>query len=457
MNWRVLVELLRPSVWWLIVFPLIFLPPIYLLRRWMVGALLAILVCLISAYLAWEIVPQDELLRFLGRPIRFDHISAYVIALLCLVTAGLFFVSLNVPQGWSFYPLGLLILTLFTAAIINRHLGIIALIIEIVVLLSVFIIQGGRLGSIRAALRFLVMMTLAVPLFLLAAWQIDQYRLNLDNAPFLSQAALLVGGGFSLWLGVAPLHGWLSSIAAEAKSGIAAFVFITFPAVATLILLHLLESSPWLADIPRATEIMILAGLFTAVVGGGFASVQRAFGPLMGYAALFDLGASLIALGLRTELGQMIVIFSILVRASALVLIAASSAALEFRAEGDVFQQVRGLAKSLPLPTIGLIAGGLTLAGAPFTAGFVARWLLLQSLASIDPRWPLLILLGSLGVAIGYIRGLSSLIDPAPPRIAYPQQWGLNLIISGLVLFCLGLGFFPQLVLETVRELARSI
>jgi formate hydrogenlyase subunit 3/multisubunit Na+/H+ antiporter MnhD subunit len=447
------IGLIQPSVLWLMGLLLVFLPFVYLLRRWWLGGGLSVLVCLLGAYLAWRAIPRGEVLVIQGWIWQYDDLTAFSISLLLVATACLFILSLNTSQGWSFYPLGISILTLFLAAMAVHHLGIEALIIELGVLLSVFIIQGGRIGSTRAASRFLVMMTLAVPFLLLAAWQLEQYQTNQENTPFLSQVALLVGGGFGIWLGVAPLHGWLSGIAAEAKAGIAAFIFITFPCVAIIILLKLLQSASWLLEVPHAVNIIIFAGLFTAMVGGLFASVQRAFGSLMGYSALFDLGIMLIAVGLGTEQAGTMILFALLVRAIALVLIATSSAAFESQSGGDRFLHMKGLARRRPVPAIGLVVGGLTLAGAPFTAGFISRWFLLQGVASMGGQWPLLILLSSLGVAIGYIRGLGALIETPVVMVTVPQKWAMTVMILSLIALCVGLGLFPQSVLTMMMEL----
>ena len=441
-----------PSGWWLVAIPILFLPLVYFLRRRRFGGLLATAVCLGLAVLAWSL-PEGQFIPFLGQTSQFNALSAYVILLLSVATACLFFVSVNVSQGWSFYPFGLLILVCFFTAVTNQHLGLVALVLEIGVLLSVFIIQGGRVGSTRAALRFLVMMTLAVPLFLLAAWQFDRGSISLGNT-----VALLAGAGFSLWLGIAPLHGWVSSIASEAKSGIAAFIIIAFPSLAIVTLLQLLSQAPWLLDIPSLTDVMVTAGLFTAIVGGLFASTQRAFGPLMGYAALFDTGLSVTALGLGAAQGYSVVMVALLVRILALVLIAAATSAIENKTGGNQFQQMSGIAAQLPIPTIGLMVGGLTLAGAPFTVGFVARWLLLQSAVNVDAQWPLLILLGGIGVAVGYIRGLQAMVKPlSEEETAAVQIWPLNVLIGGLVVISLGLSLFPNFFLDMASALAQSL
>lgn len=443
-------------IWWLIFTPLLFVPIIYTLRRREIGIWLAIVVCLGSGLLMLQL-PRSQPFQMLGRPLTLDQVWAYTIALLFVGTACLYFLSLNISQGWSFYPLGLIVLTLFNLALANRHLGIIALVVEMAVLASVFIIQGGRFGSVRAALRFLVMMSLAVPLFLLAAWQIDLYRVNDNNPIFLSQVAVLITGGFGLWLGVAPLHGWLSAIALEAKLGISAFIFITFPSVVSVILLHLLTDSPQILELPQTQNVMIGLGVLSLVVSGVFASTQTAFGPLLGYTTLFDIGCNIIALGLNQQLGFTLLLLGILIRVIALLLIAISSATLLLPVEADSFDLIRGQGRYQPIPTVGFIVGGLTLAGVPFTIGFVSRWLLLEAVAGVDARWPVIILVSSLGVVLGYLRGLNILLKEPPLTTAPTPRWGLNLLISGLIILSIGIGLFPQRVLQIVNALSQSL
>lgn len=454
-----LSALFQPSLWWLVLAPLAMFPPVYALRRFRLGGWLAIVFSLLLAYVAL-ITPRGNVTWALGRPIVYDDTTAYVIALLFAATACLFALSLSVPQGWTFYPFSLIILALFTAAMVSRHLGIIALLVEVAALLSVLIIQGGRLGAVRAALRFVVLMTLAMPFFLLAAWRIDQYWANANNAVFLSQVTLLVASGFVLWLGIVPLHGWLSGIASEAEPGIAAFILMTFPTIALVNLLHLLSIAPWLTNMPLTLDIVLAVGLFSAVIGGLFASVQRAFGPLMGYATIFDVGASLIALGLGNEQGLNIILLSIFARTFALLLIAVSSAAIQAHASDDSFAQARGLAANLPLATVGLGVGALTLVGIPFTVGFVPRWLLWQSLAGFEATLSLGLSLAGLGVAIGYIRGLRALVEPQDTTRPAPLEErvrGTEPLIVGLMILCCGLGIFPQSLLALVEQLTQSL
>ncbi len=443
--------------WWLAFLPLLAVPPIYLLRRWGLGVWLATLTAAGGGWLVFRLPAAGEEVRLLGRAFHFGEVWPYAMAILFGTTAILFVLSGQVSQGWTFYPFGLLIATLLGGAMATRHLGLAALAMEVAALFAVFIIQGGRPGSVRGSLRFLVMMTLAVPLFLLAAWQSEQIRGGGGDSPLALQVTLLAAGGFAVWLAVAPAHGWLTAVAAEARPGISAFVFVAFPTTATVILLHLLGESPWLLDVPHARQVLLLAGLFSAVLGGGFAAAQTAFGPLMGYATLFDLGAALAALGLGTQAGLQMVLYALPVRALALALVGAAGAVVESEAGDDSFARAQGLGRRWPLAAAGLMVGGATLAGAPLTAGFVSRWLLLQALNALDARWPVLVLLGSLGVAVGYLRGLKALLGPSLPRPEPPRQWVLNLLLGGLSLACVGIGLFPQPVLDTIKGLVAML
>ncbi len=105
------------------------------------------------------------------------------------------------------------------------------------------------------------------------------------------------------------------------------------------------------------------------------------------------------------------------------------------------------------------MVGGAALAGAPLTGGFVSRWLLLQAVQNIDTRLPFIILLGSLGVTVGYIRALRALLQRE--RNARPvteaQYWSLRflmvLLMAGLTLG----GIFPEPVLKTIGSVVQSL
>ncbi|MBN1995175.1 MAG: hypothetical protein JW953_20970 [Anaerolineae bacterium] len=469
-----------PPALWLIIVPLAAVPVVYLLRRTGLGAVVAAGVALFSAWLAWRL-PPGLVANILGRPIELDQLSQTTLAILFAAGAVLFLIALPISppenqialkrepgRGRTFHPVGLATLAIFVAASLSGHLGITAILIEVAVIFAVFIIQGRRLESTRAAQRFLVMLSLAVPLFLLAAWRIDRYQLSggAQLAGYLQQTTLLVGLGFALWLAVFPGHGWLTAVAAEANPPAAAFVLIAFPLAAFSTLIELLANFPWLVTSSPLAWAMIVAGIVTALAGGLLAAVQRSFSALLGYAALYDLGCALAGLGAGGQAAVITILAGLIVRTLALTLNAACLVALQRHAAHDGFAQVTGLARRLPVTTAGLIIGGLTLAGGPLTIGFPLRWQLLQATAGVDSRWPVLLALAGLGVAMGYWRGLKFLL-PQPKkrpsklssRVALSlQEPVLLLILIGLLASaCILLGLFPWLLVEPLQELSRGI
>jgi formate hydrogenlyase subunit 3/multisubunit Na+/H+ antiporter MnhD subunit len=232
--------------------------------------------------------------------------------------------------------------------------------------------------------------------------------------------------------------------------------------VAFSTLMHLLADSPWLVDSAQLVRAIIIAGVFTALVGGGLASVQRGFSQLMGYSALYDLGCALTVLGIGGRAALITVLVTLAVRALALTLIAIGISAIRMRVAGDGFAQVRGVARQIPMAVTGLMIGGLTLAGVPLLAGFAPRWQLLRSSAQIDPVLPVLLALGGLGIAVGYLRGLRATLAsdttekngrPIRTVIRFKEPGLLLVMISLLVVISILLGLFPSVLIEPLQVL----
>ncbi|MCG3210622.1 MAG: NAD(P)H-quinone oxidoreductase subunit 2, chloroplastic [Anaerolineae bacterium] len=456
---------------------------VFLLRRLRAGAVLAVLTVLFLAWLAVQL-PPGVVLNLLGRTIELDSLSKVMLALLFGSTALLFviliFLTAAQPtqrraltylrqtgqQGRFFYPAALIILGLFVAASMSRHLGITAILIELAAILMVFVIQTERLESTRASLRFIILVSLAAPLFLLAARDIDDYQLSgtIVTPENLEQIALFVGLGFAIWLAVIPFHSWMTNTAAESVPVTAAFVLIAFPIVAVSTLMHLLADLPWLVDSQYLVGAIIIAGVTTAFAGGVLAAIQRGFSEMLGYAALFNMGCIITVLGLGGPAAVVTVLVGLTVRALALILIAASLSTLNIGSASVGFSWVRGAAYTMPVATVGLIVGGLTLAGAPFTAGFPPFWQAIRPLAEVDIRGTIFLLAGALGTTAGFLRGLRALLKPpAQPvrsnglNLRFEEPYAILVIIAMLTVITIALGVFPWLVIEPLQLFAGHV
>ena len=441
---------------WLVILPIAATPLVYLIRRWGVAAHLAALVALLTGLLTWSFPPTNPI-RLLGRPFLLNPLTQHVLALLFVMSAILFLVAWRLPQGWSFFPFGLILLGLSAVIAMSHHLGITALVMTLAAIGAAPIIQGGQPGSTRAAWRFLVMMFLALPFFLLAAWRVDLYREDAKNAIYLGQAALFLALGMSVWLATVPLHGWLTAVGAEAPPVVSAFVLTAFPLLALITLLQVLTEATWFTWLAQTGRLLLLGGLISAATGGLLAAVQRGLRPLLGYAALFDLGCLLVALATGGPDSALAFYAGLAARALGLALTGAATAAIRLAVGEDTFVGLRGTARTMPLATIAWLAGGFTLAGLPLTASFLPRWLLFHDLAQADARWVWLLVGAGVGVAIGYLRGLNAMLAlpvesarranlPNPDRLA-------TAILVALGLLTLALGLFPQPLLQAAKQL----
>ncbi|MGA9351685.1 MAG: proton-conducting transporter membrane subunit [Anaerolineae bacterium] len=460
----------------LIVLPLALAAVVYLLRRWaLIAASLASATVFVMAslclrlpldrsvsvpgltwLLGWK-VALGEPMMVLGREFALEPAGCSTLGFIYLIAVVAFLFAWRISQGRLFFPLGLVILSLLGAAVMVRLFLFAVLFLWIASLVAVLIIQGERQGSGRGALRYLVMVSLAIPPLLIAPWLIDLQAVNPDNLALLHYAAVLLAVGFAILLAVVPFHGWVSAVAIDAPPVVAAFLFTVTNAVVLLLMLNLFQSYPWLSEDPQVFGLLRLGGLLMAVVGGLLAFAQQDFGHLLGYAVLSDMGCTLVALGVASPAALTAALLQVTHRSVGLMLTAMGLAVMRHHAGSDSFADLAGVARRLPLSTAGLVLGGLSLAGMPLTVGFPSRWAIYRLLSlGPAPGLAFAMLLSGAGVAFGYLRGLSTLLGPSTESKVKRDPFIASLIIMGMIILCLGLGLRPQWLLPPIQRVVES-
>jgi formate hydrogenlyase subunit 3/multisubunit Na+/H+ antiporter MnhD subunit len=335
---------------------------------------------------------------------------------------------------------------LWTIVALVRPLIYAPLALVLVAIPAVFVIQAGKPGEIRGAWRQLIFPVLAVPLFLVAAWYIEQGPLNPDDrTPYQIAGGLLIAG-FILLLQPAPLHTAMPSVAGFAPPVVAVFLWIGGQTTSLFLLQRFLVSYPWLGSTIDSAQWLLWLGVFTALLGGLLASTQTTLGRLVGYASLFDYGILLVAMGLRGTAGLPTAIWLLLTRTLAMLTVALGAAAIRHHMEGDSYRQIAGAVSRLPLAVLALIMGGFALVGMPLTAQFASRWALLQLVAEKDPRWAWLLLLGGLGVMLGVIRAGRACFGRLSGSPVHRESFSVALLAALLVAVGVVVGLFPQLL-----------
>lgn len=472
----------------LIALPLVAAPLVWLVRRWgLAASLLAAGVASAMAGLAWRLpldqpiqlwghqVVLGEPVTLLGRELVMSRTDQMDLVLIYLIAAGLFLFASRVSQGWTFYPLGLAILSVLSAVLLVQSHIFAVLLLQIAASLAVFLIQGGQSGSTRGALRFLTFVTLAISPLLITSWLLGSYELTPDDTSLLDSSTILFFIGFAILLGVFPFHAWISAVSADAPPLVSAFILGLFYAVVWFVMLGLLESFEWLPTHPDFSVAVSYGGYAMVVVGAVLAAVQRRLGYLMGYAAIADMGTGLIALSLQTVAGLNAALFALGTRALSLAVMAMGISLIRHRAEGDDFEKLEGWGRHIPWATLALVVGGLSLAGLPPGPGFTARWSVTRLLAREQAGGAMIVILASVVVGVSIVRALMALLrEPAPGYVgseiveeieaaAKPDQEEEKpppepeprlavVMIAASLMLCLVLVIWPQIHTDVIQR-----
>lgn len=436
----------------------------FLLRRFRTAAaLIAALVPLALAVLALSAGESlGEPQNILGRRIALSGGDRIGLAFLFVASAAIFVGVWRSSPGWSYYPLVLLMLGALAAALIVRpplneiypSFVYSALFLAIAAALAVFPLQGGRPGITGGALRFITLMSLALPALLMADWSLSQLGQSPDSPELKQATTSLVALGFALLLAVVPFHTWLPTVAREAPPLSTAFILNVLLGAAVLLLADVLDGIRLIGGEPATLELLRGAGLLMAGVGGLLAWAQADFGRLLGYAALADMGAILFGVGLASSAGLAAAFVTLIVRSIGIGLMAMGRTLARERLGDDSFATLSGLVWRLPWAALAIVAGGLSLAGLPPLAGFAGRWGLVQAAGSLDPRAAAVFLLASASVALGVLRGLREMLHARDSDAASPpnERRSEALLILAALALCVLIGLFPGALTPLVRE-----
>jgi NADH:ubiquinone oxidoreductase subunit 2 (subunit N) len=462
----------------LLILPLAMAGIVYILLRWTsvsallaVGTALALGVAVVTLPLDQPVhfwggrqIAMGDAVTFFGRELILEQADRVTMAFLFFASAGVFFLAWRFAPRSLLLPMGLGLLSLLSGALLIQPLIYAALLIGIAAALSVFALQAEGKAPTRGGMRYLTFTTLALPGLLVTHWLLERYALTPDDTGLLSAAAILVALSFALLLGVVPFHTWVTTVASDSVPLAGTFVLTVGNGAIWFLLLDFLETYPWLSSHPRFESLIFTPGLAMVVVGGLLAPAQRRLGQLIGYAALVDSGAALIALSMSSRLGLALVILSLLVRPFGLILMSAGLGGLRARSNGaDDFDALRGLGWQARWSTAAMVFGGLSAAGLPVSAGFVYRWALCRALASSSPGAALLLLLAGGGVMVGVWRALSALVvRPRPSEnrsvvsSVSPEGRLTAAVVVVAIMACVGVGLFPQVLAPLAVRLTEA-
>jgi len=390
-----------------------------------------------------------------GRQIILTQGDAPLLALLYLMAAFWFIVSLAAKTPPHFVPLGMAGAAMIVIAISIEPFFYAAFAFELLALLFVILLSVPGHPPSKGVLRFLTFQTLGMLFILFAGWSLDRVDANVIDQVILARSLILMGLGFSLLLGIFPFMTWLPMLASQNTPYITAFVFNLLLTGGMLFGLDFLSRYAWVNEYFDIGGPLRVVGAIMLGVGGGWAILQHNLGRMLGYTMIVGVGSALLTLGIGLP-GSSIYFALLIVQVFALGVWSLSLHFLYSRTHNLDYRAVAGLARRLPFPATGIILAHFSLAGWPLLAGFPLYWALGSQLARLDSFGAAVwLLLGSIGLAIGGFRTLGVLItspEETPEQAPLKNFPRVLLILGGLTLIVFGLS--PSYLIKIGEYLA---
>jgi formate hydrogenlyase subunit 3/multisubunit Na+/H+ antiporter MnhD subunit len=458
-----------PLVWILI--PAMLSVLMLVLNRWQrLTTVLGTVTAFILALTAWFLPVKEQF--FLG-PLTINFTDTWEIfgrrfvlgaadrsslVILYLAAAFWFGAAYVAHTSRLYVPLGLAIVSMLTAALAVDPFLYAALLVETAVLVSVPFLTPPDSPVGSGIIRYITLLTLGMPFILFAGWMMSGVETDLIDETFLLRASLLLAIGFVLQLGVFPFHSYIPMLGKESHPYAAAFVFTMVPGAITLIVLNVFEFLPWFGVTPNVNTLLRVMGVMMVVFAGLWAAFQKNLGGMLGYAAILEIGFSLVLIGLIAgdfESEFLGVFYALLFpRGLGLGLWALALAVLQKRTTSLDFDDIRGAGRNLPITTSALVLAQFSVAGIPLLASFPIRLPMWNELAQLSPTLTIWALLGCVGLLIGGVRTLAVLVIGSEQR-----EWQVNesraetafLVVGTMLLLVWGL--FPQWILPFVANL----
>jgi len=329
-----------------------------------------------------------------------------------------------------------------------------ALFIEMAVLLAIPMLTSIYKPPGKGVIRFLIYQTLAMPFLLLSGWLLAGVEASPGNIALAAQSASILGIGFAFLFAIFPLYSWIPMLLEEAPPFIVGFLLWLLPVITVIFGAGFIDRYSWLRSSPQLTTTLQFAGAIMIVTGGLWAAFQRHIGRVMAYGSIAETGFSLLALSLDLKIGISILFLLIPARALALAVWSLSLTIIKERAETMRFSSVRGMLRTSPFASAGLVIASLSVSGFPLLAGFPARLALWDSLARVSINTALWMGIGIVGLFVASFRMLA-VLSMADEYTGWEigEDWlqGIMLGLGVIGLFILGM--FPQTIQYFLADL----
>ncbi len=385
--------------------------------------------------------------EFFGRSFSLSTADGTLLAIVYGSAAFWFFGVYSPKAEKRFISLGLMIVALFTASIAVEPFLYAALLLEMAAMLVIPLLVPIYQKAGRGVVRFLIYQTLAMPFILFSGWMLAGVESSSGDFGTTVQSGAILGLGFAFLFGVFPLYNWIPMLMEEVSPYVTGFLLWSLSIFTTIFALGFLDRYTWIRTSPQLSSAIIYTGMIMAASAGIFAAMQKHIGRIMGYAAIFETGLVVLAMGLRSSNIVDIVFLLLIPRGLELVIWALAISIIKREVYSLRLSEVRGLARKYPIAVAALVTAHLSITGFPLLAGFPSRLALGQELAGYSLTISFWVFIGMFGLLIAAIRTLAVFVmaDENAPWSVNESWVQISMLAIGVIgLFVIGI--FPQVL-----------
>ena len=265
------------------------------------------------------------------------------------------------------------------------------------------------------------------------------------GAVLLGMVFVLVALGFKI--AAVPFQIWVPDVYQGAPTPVTAYLSVGSKAAGFVVLLRVLL--PFLT-LPQTQRLIVLMALLTLIYGNLAALPQANLKRLLAYSSIAHAGYLLIGVvcfDVRAVTFYLVAYLLMTLLSFAVLIIVAQQT-------GDEISDFDGLAKRSPFLAFAMLVGMVSLAGVPFTAGFLGKFYIFY--AAVLQRQIALVVVGVITVGCGfyyYLKVVRAMYWQSTTNLAKIPVNGLSrLAISGLIIATIWLGVYPQPILDALKH-----
>jgi hydrogenase-4 component F len=367
-----------------------------------------------------------------GHYLRADGLTAFFLLNIGFTFALVLVYSVgylrHIPEGRFSSPrwfYGLVFLFLFTmvAVYLSANLGMLWIFVEATTLASALLVGFYNTeGAVEAGWKYLIVCTvgIAFALFGTIALYLAAVKSGVNPESALDWTALMaaapklgaardlvklafvfVAVGYGTKIGFVPMHSWLPDAHAEAPSPISALLSAVLLNCAMYALLRFDAITSHAIGSGFSHTLLLIFGALSITVAALLMVVQRDLKRLLAYSSIEHMGIVAIGVGIGGPLGLLGALLHTFNHsvAKSLMFFTAGNVRESF---GTLrMERIRGMARSLPWTSAGLVLGSLAIVGMPPFGLFISEFMILTAAFGAARYFIAIVMMAALSVVFG--------------------------------------------------------